>query len=199
MRSQLELIRKEKNDFYLKHKCSEYESKKKLVVTIDKTSGDSKHAWSSRTCLIVGDSILTGVDEKRLSKDNQLVKVQGFRGTVIDDLKHHLVPLLDKKPEHIILHTGTNGAVSKTSEQILDELLQLKQYVTNVLPICIVIVSRSTMWTDNGKADLTLSKFNEHLGQLEADFIDNVSIKKVHQGKKSLHLNKKGKLELNFL
>ena len=38
------------------------------------------------------------------------------------------------------------------------------------------------------------------MGQLEADFIDNVNIKEVQVGKKVLHLNKKGKnkLELNF-
>ena len=55
-----------------------------------------------------------------------MVQVRDFRGATIDDLKHHLVPLLKKKAEHIILHIGTNDAVSKTSEQIVDELLQLK-------------------------------------------------------------------------
>ena len=81
---------------------------------------------------MVGVSILTGIDEKRLSRNNnQVVKVRDFRGATIDDLKHHLVPLLKKKPEHIILHIGTNDAVSKTSRQILDELLQLKQYIIN--------------------------------------------------------------------
>ena len=81
---------------------------------------------------MVGVSILTGIDEKRLSRNNnQVVKVRDFRGATIDDLKHHLVPLLQKKPEHIILHIGTNDVVSKTSRQILDELLQLKQYIIN--------------------------------------------------------------------
>ena len=47
-----------------------------------------------------------------------------------------------------------------------------------------MIVSRPTIRTDNGKADLTLYNFNKLLGQLEG-----------------LHLNKKGKnrLELKFL
>ena len=55
------------------------------------------------------------------------------RGVTIDDLKHHLAPLLKKKPEHIILHIGTNDDFSKKSGQILDELLQMKQYITNIL------------------------------------------------------------------
>ena len=65
-----------------------------------------------------------------------------------------------------------------------------------------MIISRPTIWTDNGKAALTLSNFNKLLGQLEVvDFINNVNIKEVHLGNKGLHLNKKGeqRLELNFL
>ena len=196
------MVRKEKHDVYLKQKSSEYNSKERNdKANNDETPSNFKHAWPAGTCLIVGDSILTGIDEKRLSRNNQVVKVRDFRGATIDDLKHHLVPLLKKKPEHIILHIGTNDAVSKTSRQILDELLQLKQYIINTLPTYRMIVSRPTIRTDNGKAALTLSNFNKLLGQLEVDFIDNVNIKEVHLGKKGLHLNKKGKnrLELNFL
>ena len=153
----------------------------------DETPGNFKHAWPAGTCLIVGDSIWTGIDEKRLSRNNQVVKVRDFRGATIGELKHHLVPLLKKRPEHIILNIGTNDAVSKT-------LLQLKQYIINTLPTCRMIVSRPPIRTDNGKAALTLSNFNKLLGQLEVDFIDNVNIKEVHLGKKGLHLNKKGKV-----
>ena len=32
------------------------------MVFYDKTPGDFRHAWSTGTCLIVGDSILTEVD-----------------------------------------------------------------------------------------------------------------------------------------
>ena len=125
---------------FLKQKSSEYNSKeKKDKANNDETPGNFKHAWPDGTCLIVGDSILTGIDEKRLSRNNQVVKVLDFRGATIDNLKHHLVPLLKKKPGHIILHIGTNDAVSKTSKQILDELLQLKQYNINTLPTCFQI------------------------------------------------------------
>ena len=42
--------------------CSEYKSKEENdMVTNDKTPGNFKHAWPGET-LIVGDSILTGVD-----------------------------------------------------------------------------------------------------------------------------------------
>ena len=82
-----------------------------------------------------------------------------------------------------------NDAVSKTSKQILGELRQLRQDVTNILPTCRVIMSRPTIRTDSGKASQTLSNFDKHLGQ----FTDNASIKEIHIGKKGLHLNKKSK------
>ena len=125
------MVEKEKHDIYLKQKCSEYNSKEKNdKANNDETRGNFKHAWPAGACLIVGDSILTGIDEKRLSRNNQVVKVRDFRGAAIDNLKHHLVALLKKKPEHVILHIATNDAVSKTSRQILDDLLQLKQYIS---------------------------------------------------------------------
>ena len=135
------MVRKEKHDVYLKQKSSEYNSKARNdKASNDETPGNFKHAWPAGTCLIVGDSILTGIDEKRLSRNYQGVKVQDFRGATIDDLRYHLVPLLKKKPEHIILHIGTNDAVSKTSRRILEELLQLKQniikYVINLQSDC---------------------------------------------------------------
>ena len=165
IKTQLELVRKKKHDVYLKQKSSEYNSKERNgKANNDETPSNFKHAWPAGTCLIVGDSILTGIDEKRLLRNNQVVKVQDFRDATIDDLKHHLVPLLKKKPEHIILHNGTNDAVSKTSRRILDDLLQLKQNIINTLPTCRVIVSRPTIRTD-GKAPLTLSNFNKLLGQ----------------------------------
>ena len=154
----------------------------------DETPGNFKHAWPAG---IFGDSILTRFDEKRLSRNNQVVKFRDFRGATIDDLKYHLFPLLKKKPLQMILHIGTNDVVSKTSRQILNELLQLKQYIINALPTCRAIFSRPTIWNDNSKAALTLSNFNKLLGQLEEDFIDNVNIKEVNLGKKDLHLNKK--------
>ena len=84
IKSQLELVRKEKHDIYLKRKSSEYNKKEKNdKANNDETPGNFKHAWPAGTCLIVGDSILTRVDEKQLSKNNQVVKVPEVQQLVI--------------------------------------------------------------------------------------------------------------------
>ena len=56
------------------------------MVTKVETIDDFKHAWLAGTCLIVGNSVLTGFYEKRLSKNNQVVNVRDFRGAMIDDM-----------------------------------------------------------------------------------------------------------------
>ena len=67
-------------------------AKKNYIVTNDETHCDFKYTWLAGTCLIVGDSILTGIDKNWLSKNNQAVQVWDFRGATIDDLIYPLVP-----------------------------------------------------------------------------------------------------------
>ena len=151
----------------------------------------------------MGDSIITGIDEKRLSK-NRLVKVHDFRGATYrgaTDINHHVIPILKKKPDVIILHVGTNDSVSRTSREVLNDLLQLKSAITKTLPNCQIISSQPTLRVDNGKAALTLHCLNEHFPELNLDIINNSNIKVKHIGQKGLHLNPKGKgrLALNFI
>ena len=105
------------------------------------------------------------MDEKRFSK-NCLVKVHDFRGATLADFNHHIIPILKKKPDVIILHVGTNDSVSRTSREILDDLLQLKSAFTKTLPNCQVIFSQPTLGVDNGKAALILHRLNQHFPEL---------------------------------
>ena len=94
-----------------------------------------------------------------------------------------------------------SDAVLKTSKESLDELLQWEQHITSTLPDSKVIILKPTLHTDNGLATLIQSNLNGQLEQMEIGFIGNSNIKGLHQGQKSLRLNKKGKhrLELNLL
>ena len=60
--------------------------------------------WRKGNTLILGDSELI---EKKMSR-NRKIKVRYFPGTKIKDMCHYAIPLLEKKPENIILHLGTN-------------------------------------------------------------------------------------------
>ena len=73
--------------------------------------------WKKGICAIVGDSMLNGIDERRISKTHP-VKVRFYPGVLIKDMYHYLISILEKKPEHLILHVGTNGAADSSHQQI---------------------------------------------------------------------------------
>ena len=84
------------------------------------------------------------MDEKRLSK-NCLVKGHDTRGATLVDINHHIILILKKKPDVIILHVGMNDSVTRTSIEIIDDQLQLKSAITKTLPNCQVILLQPTL------------------------------------------------------
>ena len=47
-----------------------------------------------------------------------LIKVRNFPCATVDDLNHHIILLLQKKPSHIIVHVVTNDAYHSTPREI---------------------------------------------------------------------------------
>ena len=70
---------------------------------------------------------------------------------------HHL----KKEPEFILLHVGTNDTPYKSSEEVLVELLQLKDHIESILPGTTVILPQPTIRADNSKANYTIKQLNE--------------------------------------
>ena len=83
---------------------------------------DECDLWKPQTTLIVGDSMLYGLEESRLRN----CKVRMFPGASIEDMHYNLIPLLRKKPTTIILHAGTNNCINNNSNEIIEKLLNLK-------------------------------------------------------------------------
>ena len=213
---QLKIIRKEKHQEYLLNtgckspssentknnkntkQFSDQQAKKENINEAEETN--KEFHWPSGTCAIVGDSMVNGIDEKRLQKHGN-VKVFYFSGARINDMNHHLMPIIAKQPDYLILHVGTNDATTNTSRKIIDDLLMLKSNILKQLPNCRVIVSKPTIRIDHGKANLTLRNVNKHLETLNLECIENGNISAQHLGRKGLHLNSKGKgrLAINFL
>ena len=73
--------------------------------------------------LIVDDSMLPGIDKRRISKRDRKVKIKNFPGATIDDMYDYVKPLLKKCPDNIILHVGTNNTVNESSKEVLGKLL----------------------------------------------------------------------------
>ena len=129
------------------------------------------------------------------------MKVHDFRGATLADINHHIIPILQKKPEVIILQVETNNSVFRTPPEILDDLLQLKSAITKTQPNCQIIFLQPTLRVDNGKVALTLDRLNELFSELNLDVINSNNIKVKRIAQTGLHLDPKGKgrLTLNFI
>ena len=49
-------------------------------------SNESFHKWDRNTALLVGDSMLSGIEERKISERNRKIKVKNFSGATIDDM-----------------------------------------------------------------------------------------------------------------
>ena len=129
------------------------------------------------------------------------VKVRFFPGACMKNMYHYIIPILEKKPQHPILHVGTNNAADSSHQQIVNNLLALKQFIKGKLQNCNVILSMLTKRCDNQKASATVNLVNEQLSQLNIDIIENKNISDKHLSRHGLHLTNHGQvmLAINFI
>ena len=107
---------------------------RKIVNSSNRYMENSDGKWLPNTILITGDSMINQIDEKRLSNSvNGNIKVPAFPGANVEIMYNYIAPLLAKEPKVIVLHIGTNDAVVKSSDTILNEILKLKLHIESQL------------------------------------------------------------------
>ena len=201
LNNQLKEVRKELHQAFLKQRYPNTVNEENNINNNKiRSIVKEKHHWKDGTVLITGDSTLNGMMEKRMGNH---VKVRAFPGARIEDMSSYLIPLLKKRPGHIILHVCTNDSTNKDkdADTITGELLNLKEYIEETLPETTVILSLPITRMDNIQANNTLIKIRENIRSLNIDIINNDNISRDHLGKGGLHLNAKGlgRLAMNFI
>ena len=71
------------------------------INNADNNTAQENNEWRKGTIVILGDSTISGLIEKKMSR-NRKIKVRYFPGAKIKDMYHYAIPLLKKKPENII-------------------------------------------------------------------------------------------------
>ena len=103
-----------------------HSDKKNDVMPTEKTK--------KKTVVIVGDSIVRNVPSRSL---NQFLKeyfsvVKSFPGATTQDMKDYIKPTISKKPDVVILHTGTNYLKSNQNpSDIANEIVNLAKNIKN--------------------------------------------------------------------
>ena len=171
-------------------------SEQKEEVKTDKTdikkvSKATHKKIKKKTVLIIGDSMLNGIEESKLSKTRH-IRVQPIPGATVEDIQENIIELLNEDLQTVIIHAGTNNSVTDSPQCIVDKLLTLKHTINSHLPKCQVIISSLIKRTDNSKAHSTNRNTNKLIKELNIQYIENENIEEKHLGKKGLHLNQEG-------
>ena len=162
-------------------------------ITLRKKKATKQNPTKRKQLHILSDSMMNSIDNKRVSR-NLDVKIDCHGGCTIKCMYSHLTSVYRCKPDYILLHVGTNDCTSKTSCEVLKELVTLKEHIEVILPESKVIISLPTMRSDSNTADVIIRNLNLKLKHLSGNylFMDNSNINKSHLGKKGLHFNDHG-------
>ena len=66
------------------------------LMSVNKVYNFDAHPWPKNPILIATDSMINGINEKRISANFKLVKVRCFSGATINNMYFNLIPLLRK-------------------------------------------------------------------------------------------------------
>ena len=158
---------------------------------------EETHTWKKGTTLIMGDSILSQIREDKLCKKGT-IKARCFPGAKFDNFYHCAIPLINKKPDRIVLHTGTDNAPYCTQEKMVDQILGIKNFILQKLPTCEYIISTPTLRTGNNTtANKQNNLFVNPSKKLNIKLILNDNIEKKHLTYQGLHLRMSGAIKLS--
>ena len=96
MRNQLEEVIRERKEKFYKLKNSGNKNSDPVATNNHAQTGETQGEYPDGTAVIVGDSFLNYIIQERLSRKGRAVKWDNFRGATVDDMNHHVIPLLRK-------------------------------------------------------------------------------------------------------
>ena len=115
-------------------------SKKRRRKTITKKENENTRLIEkkrrNRSTVIVGDSLVKNIKDlepKERCSSNENIHVRSFSGATTKDMNSYIQPTIDRSPNCILLHVGTNDLANKTKTeaQIAKEIVGLAQLIGN--------------------------------------------------------------------
>ena len=174
-------------------------------IQAEKNTLDAKidvSTWQHGTILVAGDSMIGGLEEKKMSKTGK-VKVRSHGGATIKDMRDHLNAHLRKKPDRLIIHVHSNDASNKetSADDMFDRLMDLKAFAEGKVPNMKVTFACPIIRTDSTIANAKQMQLKNRLKRSGLDIVVNDNIEKEDLARKGLHLKPSGsrKLATNIL
>ena len=147
-----------------------------------------------KNIIVIGDSILNGIEERGLSKHHN-VKVRPHPGATTRDIIDHVKPVARKRPDMLLIHCRTNDITNN-----IDTSKHLKEIVSTVreiTPQTKIVLSAATIRRDRHGMEKKTQELNCKIKAISVEdrleFLNNDNIDDPCLGIKGLHLNVRGK------
>ena len=159
---------------------------------------------SKPSVVIAGDSMVKYINGWKVCPHNSSTQVKSFPGATVNDMSHYIKPSLERKPDEIILHVGTNDIKFKEAREIAEKVVDLGREIQNESPDTKVTISSIINRSDDSlnskikEVNKIVAKFAK---QNHWTFLSNANINKGHLNSRGLHLNPEGTkiLASNFI
>ena len=178
----------------LKSKTRQLEKKASGQIERHVNGGD-KHQYSGRakeTVIIAGDSMIRGQKGWMMSR-SKTVNCKAFSGATCDDMEHYLNPILSRKPDHLILHIGTNDLHDSSPTEVVNKIKKLTDKITGSGINC--FISSLIIRNDSEHLNQKVQSVNTLLSKLVSDkvhLITHDNITNSHLNRGGLHLSTRG-------
>ena len=173
---------------------------KKRSSNHDKTSAQksNKAAQARHRTIVCGDSLVKNVDSWRLKPKcniNEEIVIKCFPGATVKDMRSYIEPSIDRKPDTIILHCGTNDLrrKDKTEVEISKEIIYIaKQIQSNKIDIIVSgLIARGDELEH--KREKTNYILRDMCYEESITYTDHPNIEAyIHLNRSKLHLNRYG-------
>ena len=176
--------------------------KTKVTVTDSSAKVGPKSTPNSekkKRIVIAGDSIVKDVKGWLMSRQKS-IEVYSFSGADTEDMEHFLQPLINKKPDQIILHIGTNDVSNGvTVKQATDQLMALCEKIKAHGIKCAfssITLRGDELWK---VARAVNNSIRNKTDGSDIDYIDNNNIEARHLNRSNLHLNQLAGNMINYI
>lgn len=160
-----------------------------------------------QSIVIVGDSIIKNVMPHKLSRSLQsYVNRISIGGMKAREMKHYIIPSIEKRPDAVVLHCGINDLMNSPDhpQQIGEEIKDVAMTIKRQIPTCSIFISSIANQVKYPNLNENVRELNSILLNVcesnSFQYIDNSNIIQEDLNNSGLHLNKKGstKLACNF-
>jgi len=152
----------------------------------------------SKYTAVLGDSLLRGIRRDKISRSTkQRVRIGCFPGATIEDMKYYIKPTLKRKPDHVILHIGTNNSLANSAEEVTAGIATLCDEITQDQPDAHITISELITRDDKQNAKVKICEINEALKQYceqnsKVSLLSHYNINDKALNGSKLHLNEAG-------